>query len=38
MTRLIVIGTARTLSAQLAALQSLGLVRSGPKIITEEPT
>lgn len=32
---LIVIGTARTLSAQLAALQSrcLGIVPSGPKIV-----
>lgn len=34
--RLLLIGTASTLSAQLAALQSQGLVPSGPPIIPDD--
>ena len=33
---IIIVGRASTISAQLAAIQSLGLVPSGPKIITRE--
>lgn len=36
MTRLLILGTARTITAQLAALQPLGLVPSGPKIINRD--
>ncbi len=33
---IIIVGRASTISAQLAAIQSLGLVPSGPKIINSE--